>query len=131
MTLIRSISFRVAVVVVFMFVAAVLLVSSSSARAQTGPLVNTTFDCTPDFVGVFTNRVHAHCNPAAGVFQWFAACSTGSGSAYASRVLSVFTTAKVTGKSVRVYYDTADTSGTACGCNAGDCRVVWGAEVMP
>ena len=125
----RTVKIGSAVILIFVAVAGILLLASSAARAEPGPLA--TYVCTPDYVAVFTNRVHVHCTVASGSIQWFAACSTGSGSAYASRVLSIFTTAKVTAKNVRLYYDPADTSGTACGCGSTDCRVVWGAEVMP
>jgi len=125
----RKIAIPSAVVLVLVFVAAVLLISSSAAKAK--PNLLTYFQCTPDYVAAFSNRVHAHCNPANGAIEWFAVCSTGSGSAFASRALSIFTTAKVTGKTLRVYYEPTDTSGTACGCGLSNCRVISGAEVLP
>ena len=51
-------------------------------------------------------------------------------SASASRFLSVFTTAKATVKNLIIFYTPGDTSGTACGCSATDCRVTSGAEVQ-
>ena len=129
MKIARTLTLGTVAVLVFVFVAALLLISTSTTRAQPKLLSNWT--CTPDYVAAFSNRVHAHCNPANGAIQWFAVCSTGSGSAFASRALSIFTTAKVTGKSLRVYYEPTDTSGTACGCSSADCRVISGAEVLP
>lgn len=89
-----------------------------------------TYTCTPKQVASFTNRVHVLCTaPATGGIDYFAVCSEGN-SAYASRVLSAFTAAKVAGKRLLVYFSAADTSGTACGCLAGDCRLVTGVELV-
>ncbi len=132
MKITRRITLRTALVLVFLAVVALLLISSRITRAQTGPSAVANYACTPDYVAAFTNRVHAHCSVAYNSsISWFAACSTGSGSAFASRALSIFTTAKVTGKSLRVYFDPNDSSGTACGCSFTDCRVITGAEVLP
>ena len=57
-------------------------------------------------------------------------CST-KDSALASRFLSVFTTAKVTGKNIDIFYTQTDLSGADCGCATTDCRGVGGAEVKP
>jgi hypothetical protein len=99
-----------------------------SAAAPSAPL--TTFDCAPSTVAAFTNRVHVSCSPADGSIIYFAYCST-KDSAGANRFLSVFTTAKALGKGINIYFDPADTSGTSCGCQAGNCRVITGAEVKP
>jgi hypothetical protein len=100
-----------------------------SAAAPSAPLA--IFDCTPSTVATFTNRVHVSCSPAAtGGIVYFAYCS-GNDTGLANRFLSVFTTAKVTGKGLNIYYNPSDTSGTACGCESGDCRVLTGAEVRP
>jgi hypothetical protein len=100
-----------------------------SAAAPSAPFA--VFTCTPTGVAVFTNRVHVRCSPAApNNIAYFAYCST-KDSATANRFLSVFTTAKVTGKGVDIYYNTNDTSGTACGCGSSNCRVLTGAEVRP
>lgn len=90
----------------------------------------TVSSCTPSTVATFTNRVHVSCNPAVGSITYFAYCST-QNPGLADRFLSVFTTAKALGKVLYIYYDPNDTSGTACGCGSGDCRVITGAEVRP
>ncbi len=91
------------------------------------------FYCTPAAVGAFPSRVHVRCTSAltdgASTVFWFAVSTADSGSA--SRFLSIFTTAKVTGKVLALYYTSGDTSGTAWGCGAADCRAIWGAEVNP
>ena len=88
------------------------------------------YTCVPRYVGAFPSRVHVLCTaPAAGGISYFAVCTEGN-SATASRALSAFTTAKVTGKSLQIYYTSADTSGTACGCLASDCRLASGVEVL-
>jgi hypothetical protein len=105
------------------------LKSRVSAAAPSAP--DAVFSCTPSTVAAFTNRVHVSCNPAApNNIVYFAYCST-KDSAGANRFLSVFTTAKVTGKALYIYYNPNDTSGTSCGCSSGDCRVLTGAEVRP
>lgn len=89
-----------------------------------------TFVCTPKFVGVFSDRVHVLCTASTGGgIRYFAVCNAGN-SAAAARMLSVFTTAKVTVKNLQIYFNPADTSGTACSCLAGDCRLAMGAEVL-
>jgi hypothetical protein len=88
------------------------------------------FDCTPQTVAAFSDRVHVSCSPADGSIVYFAYCST-KDSATANRFLSVFTTAKALGKGINIYFDPTDTSGTSCGCQAGNCRVIQGAEVRP
>ncbi len=88
------------------------------------------FTCTPYRVAAFTNRVHIWCSsPTPQGISYFAVSTSDSGAA--SRFLSIFTTAKVTGKNVMIYYWYTDTSGAAWGCGSGDCRVASGAEIMP
>jgi hypothetical protein len=114
-------------------VAAVLLFLATSAPTQATPTAAPTdyFVCTLTHIGAFSNRVHVRCNPAApNNISYFAACNA-SDSATASRYLSIFTTAKAMGKNLAIYYTPSDTSGTACGCSSTDCRVLWGAEVLP
>ncbi|NTU63664.1 MAG: hypothetical protein HGB05_09740 [Chloroflexi bacterium] len=121
---------KLAFVVVPIVAAAALMVASIPTQAG-GPSAPTdVFTCTPAGVAAFTNRVHVRCSPAApNSISYFAYCS--SDSATASRFLSVFTTAKATGKQLDIFYTPGDLSGTNCGCNQNDCRVLWGAEVRP
>ncbi len=109
-----------------------LLASSTPTQASAPAAPTSTFyQCTPDNVAAFTNRVHAHCTvPYNGTIYWFAFCNA-SDSATASRMLSVFTTVKALGGHLGIYFDPNDTSGTSCGCASGDCRVISGAEVRP
>lgn len=109
--------------------AGLALKSRVSAAAPSAP--NYTFACHPSTVATFTNRVHVSCSPAApNNIVYFAYCTT-KDSATANRFLSTFTTAKVTGKVLYIYYTPTDTSGTSCGCASGNCRVLFGAEVRP
>ena len=98
-----------------------------SARADS-PLVGVTYTCTPDLVVSANVRVVAHCAsgyPISGgpTIYWFAYPT--SDSANASRMLSVLETAKATGATVTFYFDTADLSGGAYGCQTNDCRAFW------
>ncbi len=105
----------------------------SARLVRAAPLAaGVTSTCAPDLVVSANVRVVAHCanpyvigapNPAN--IYWFAYPTSDSGNA--SRMLSLFETAKATGSTVTFYFDTADTSGTAYGCLAGDCRAIWAA----
>jgi len=116
--------------------AMMLLVSVAAFVIGTGAIDTadaalTYFVCSPTHVAAFDTRIHVRCStPAETTVYYFAVCAA-SDSAFASRVLSVFTSAKVTGKQLAIYYNPADTSGTSCGCSTADCRVIQGAEVMP
>jgi hypothetical protein len=116
------------IVLVLVLVALVLLPrAAAGSQASAAPDV---FTCTPTGVAAYTNRVHVRCSTAAppGGIYYFAVSTANSASA--SRFLSIFTTAMVTGKTVRIHYTPSDTSGTAFGCLASDCRTATGAEVM-
>lgn len=80
------------------------------------------YTCTLANVVVWTERVHVKCTVADGVIQYFAAPN--SNSKHAARVLSTLLTAQATGNQVAVQYDTLDTSGTAYGCLASNCRPI-------
>ena len=118
-----------ALIVPFVAFAVWLAASNTPIQASNPAAPTDSFICTPIAVATFLQRVHVRCSPAAGAIAYFAVC-TASDSANASRFLSVFTTAKVTGKNVAIYYTPSDTSGTACGCAAGDCRLAYGAEIQ-
>jgi hypothetical protein len=109
-------------------VAAVVTLRLRSVHAS--PLVSATFTCNPDVVVSANVRVVAHC--ATGFFvdatttvKWFAYPT--SDSANASRMLSLFETAKATGTTITFYFDTADLSGASYGCLTTDCRAIWAA----
>ena len=122
----RAVLIAVALIAVFG-----VLVSSIPTRASSPAAPVVFYQCTPDNVAAFTNRVHVHCTVAYnGTIQWFAFCSAND-SATASRMLSVFTTAKALNGHIGLYFDPNDTSGTNCGCASADCRVITGAEVRP
>jgi len=78
--------------------------------------------CNPVNVATYTTRVHIKCDvPANGI--WYFAAPT-SNSKHAARVLSLLLTAQAVGSQVSVLYDPEDTSGTAYGCDAADCRPI-------
>jgi hypothetical protein len=86
-----------------------------------------TFTCTPNLVVSANIRVVARCASGYSIppntIYWFAYPTKDS--ANASRMLSVFETAKATSSTLTFYFDTNDTSGTAYGCLASDCRAIW------
>jgi hypothetical protein len=92
------------------------------------PEAGVTFTCSPSLVVSANVRVVARCptgyvvDPTTTIY-WFAYPTKDS--ANASRMLSVFETAKATSSTLTFYFDTSDTSGTAYGCLASDCRAIW------
>jgi hypothetical protein len=110
-------------------IAAVKLLRSRLALAA-APTAGVTFTCSPNLVVSANVRVVAHC--ASGyvingttTIYWFAYPTSDSGNA--SRMLSLFETAKATGSTVTFYFDTNDLSGAAYGCLNTDCRAIWAA----
>ena len=116
-------------VVINLGIAAVFLLRIFPVRAAS-PLAGVTATCSPDLVVSANVRVVAHCasgyyiDPSTTIF-WYAYPT--SDSATASRMLSVFETAKATGSTVTFYFDTTDTSGGSYGCLVGNCRAIWAA----
>ncbi len=82
---------------------------------------STFYTCKSVEVGTYAERIHVRCNRAASGGIVFFAVST-SNSAHAARILSLLTTAHLTARNIVVEYDPNDTSGTAFGCQAQDCR---------
>lgn len=72
-------------------------------------------------VSTYPERIHVRCDQAASGGIVFFAVPTAN-SAHAARILSVLLIAHAVGKDIEVEYDTGDTSGTAFGCQAHDCR---------
>jgi len=110
-------------------IAAAVTVRATLAHAAS-PNAGVTYTCNPDLVVSANVRVVAHCAsgyviPPSTTIYWFAYPTKDS--ANASRMLSLFETAKATNSTVTFYFDTADTSGTAYGCLAADCRAIWAA----
>jgi hypothetical protein len=121
----------IAVLITLTLMAGMATAAVLRARSvQASPLAGATHTCTPDLVVSANQRVVAHCPaghgyiiPGGDTIYWFAYPT--SDSANASRMLSVFETAKATGATLTFYFDTADLSGAAYGCLTGDCRAIW------
>jgi hypothetical protein len=124
---------RIGLVLLFLLlvgvgVAAVEILRVSLVQAA-APSTGVTWTCNPNLVVSANVRVVAHCatpytNGTVTIY-WFAYPTSDSGNA--SRMLSLFETAKATGSTVTFYFDTADLSGAAYGCLNGDCRAIWAA----
>jgi hypothetical protein len=83
----------------------------------------TWFQCTPANVAVFEERVHVKCTASApGGIRYFAKATADADAA--ARVLSLLSIAQVTGRTLDIRYDPADTSGATIGCQANDCRLI-------
>jgi hypothetical protein len=104
-----------------LIVAAVLLGSLIVAGSASAA----TFTCTPVDVLVATNRIHIKCSTAvldgSSSIRWFAVSATAD-VPFANRFLTIGTTALVAGRNVMFTWTAGDTSGTAFGCAAADCR---------
>lgn len=123
---------RLGLPILLLIAAALTIVAANFLRAQRAQAdaaaASTTFTCSPDLVVSANVRVVAHC--ASGyvidgttTIRWFAYPTNDSGNA--SRMLSVFETAKATGSTLTFYFDTADLAGAAYGCQNSDCRAIW------
>lgn len=125
--MIKRISSSWLAVLLLLMVLALGVAAAGRLTAQTvqaAPTVGAFYTCTPNLVVSANVRVVARCSVAYnGTILWFAYPT--SDSANASRMLSVFETAKATSSTITVYFDTADTSGVAYGCAANDCRAIW------
>jgi hypothetical protein len=123
---------RIGLVLLFLLVVVVSIASIQVLRAgsvQAAPTTGVNYTCTPNLVVSANVRVVARCatpytNGVITIY-WFAYPTSDSGNA--SRMLSLFETAKATGSTITFYFDTADLSGAAYGCNNTDCRAIWAA----
>jgi hypothetical protein len=84
--------------------------------------------CTPVNVANFSTRVHVRCSVAVSGILYFAVSTSNANNA--ARTLALFATALASGHDLRIYYDAANTSGTAIGCQAGDCRIADAVEML-
>lgn len=78
--------------------------------------------CTPIRVAVFNNRVHVRCSTPVNGIVYFAASTQNQNRV--SRQLALMSMALASGRPLAIEYDPADTSGTAIGCLASDCRLI-------
>ncbi len=93
--------------------------SGSTSQASA---TSTWVSCVPIEIVTYSSRVHVQCQTAISGVSYFAASSADA--ANVARVLSVITAAQVAGRTLSVLYDPADTSGTAIGCDASNCRLI-------
>lgn len=82
---------------------------------------STTTTCKPIEVATYAERIHVRCAQATSAGIVFFSVATAN-SAHAARMLSSLLMAHTVGKNVVVEFDPNDTSGTAFGCQAHDCR---------
>ena len=87
----------------------------------------TSVTCTPTGVATFPSRVHIRCSQSFSGVAFFAFGSNDA--AAASRNMSLATSALISGRNVRIFYDPADQSGASIGCNVNDCRLLRGLEI--
>lgn len=83
--------------------------------------------CTPTGVATFPKRIHVRCSQSFSGIVFFAHRSNDS--AGAARNMSMATSALISGRNVRIFYDPADQSGSNIGCNVKDCRLLQGLEI--
>jgi hypothetical protein len=103
---------------------AVLTLASAPAHAA-----YTTFVCTVSGVQLVVGpsgaeRVAVNCTASTGGgISWFAYRYSNNPD-LAKMLLSVFTSARVSGRPVVVAFESTDTSGNAWGCQSNDCRII-------
>ena len=100
-----------------------LLIGATRASAAATSVI-----CTPAAVATFSSRIHIRCAQSFSGVVFFAYKS--SDSAGAARYMSMATSALISGRSVRVFYDPADQSGASIGCQTSDCRLLLGLEIF-
>ena len=109
---------------------AILVICVVASAALARPAAAEVFlSCNIQAVGTWENRVHILCDQpySSTTVQYFATPT--SNREMASRMQAIALVAQVTGASARIYFDLADTSGTAFGCNASNCRKLQGIEI--
>jgi hypothetical protein len=84
-------------------------------------------DCTPVEMAGYESRLHIRCavgvpDGAATIYFWAIPATK---TQFANRFLSLGSTALVAGRHLAFLYTPGDTSGTAFGCAASDCRNVY------
>lgn len=135
---------RVALEILLIIILVLMTLSFKSApgaattQAPEAPEALNWYVCNaPNHIGLFKNRVHIYCGtttPIAGApvlsssIHWFA-IPTAPDSAAASRFMSLMQTSVITSKPVWLQVDPVDTSGSSFGCNASDCRRIYGLEM--
>jgi hypothetical protein len=107
------------------------LFGMSAANAQqpssaTVPAATTV--CTPVNVGVFDARIHVRCSVAVSGIIYFAAPTSNNNRA--ARLLAILSMAIAASHNLTIYYDPADTSGSAVGCQTSDCRLIQSVELL-
>lgn len=102
----------------------VLLVPAAPSFAA-----STFYTCKSAGVAVFPERMHVRCTQATSGGIVFFALPTAN-SAHAARILSSLLIAHSVGKNIVVEYDPNDTTGTAFGCLAPDCRRILSVTVQ-
>lgn len=94
---------------------------SNATAAETSVL------CTPTGVATFSSRIHVRCAQSFSGIVFFA--YKASDAAGAARYMSMATSALISGRNVRIFYDPADQSGASIGCQTNDCRLLRGLEI--
>jgi hypothetical protein len=100
-----------------------LLIGAMRANAA-----ETSVICTPTGVATFSSRIHVRCAQSFSGIVFFAYRS--SDSAGAARYMSIATSALISGRNIRIFYDPADLTGAGIGCQTHDCRLLTGLEVL-
>lgn len=105
-----------------------LLTGTNRTNGLESSMIPTSVICTPTGAATFSNRIHIRCAQSFSGVVFFAYRS--SDSAGAARYMSMATSALISGRNVRIFYDPADLSGTNIGCLTSDCRLLQGLEIL-
>jgi hypothetical protein len=104
------------------------LICGSLTGATRASAAETAVICSPTGVATFSGRIHVRCGQSFSGIAFFAYRS--SDSAGAARYMSMATSALISGRNVRIFYDPADLTGASIGCQTSNCRLLRGLEVL-
>lgn len=87
------------------------------------------YSCYPDEVLSLSDRAHVRCSQPDGQISYFALPTSDADTA--NRFTTVISSAMAGGQRVRIFYNTADYTGTTFGCQAHDCRAARAFGIVP
>lgn len=100
----------------------VLILLTCSTGLPTAKAAETWTSCVPAEIMTYSVRIHVRCAASVGGVLYFAVSTTDA--QFASRILSVISSAQVAGRTLTILYDPADLSGGQIGCQTNDCRLI-------
>jgi hypothetical protein len=101
---------------------------AEGASGDVTSATNAWYPCTIENVAAYPERIHVMCVPEVTTGVSYLAAPT-TDAAHAARLLSLLSTALVTGRPLQVLFDVEDTDHLPPGCAVGDCRLLLAASM--